>query len=58
MAGVSFAAHRIVDNFGALGGWVVLAVIFAAAHLYDKRERRAAGISKESGASNARIVEF
>lgn len=36
MAGVSFAAHRIVDNFGVLGGLVVLAAIFAAAHWYDK----------------------
>ena len=40
MAGVSFAAHRIVEVFGVLGGLITIAAMYGAARWYDKRERR------------------
>lgn len=39
MAGVRFAAHGIVDNFGIMAGLVVIAAMYGAARWYDQRER-------------------
>ena len=39
-AGVSFAAHGIVDHFGVVGGLVTIATMYGAARLYDHRVRR------------------
>jgi hypothetical protein len=40
MAGVSFAAHGIVDRFGVIGGLVTIAAMYGAARWYDHRARR------------------
>jgi hypothetical protein len=39
MLGIRFAAHGIVDNFGSVAGFAVIAAMIGAAHLYDKRQR-------------------
>jgi hypothetical protein len=36
MAGVSVAAHRIVENFGALGGLVTIVAMLATAAYLDQ----------------------
>jgi hypothetical protein len=40
MAGVSFAAHGIVDHFGVIGGLVTIGAMYGAARWYDHRARR------------------
>jgi uncharacterized membrane protein YhiD involved in acid resistance len=40
MAGVSFAAHGIVDRFGNIGGLVTIAAMYGTARWYDHRARR------------------
>jgi hypothetical protein len=39
MAGVSFAAHRIIANFGVLGGLVTIAAMLTTAAAFDRRRR-------------------
>jgi hypothetical protein len=43
MAGVSFAAHRIVANFGVLGGLVTIAAMLTTAVYFDRRRRSPQG---------------
>jgi hypothetical protein len=38
MAGVSFAAHRIVGNFGWFGGLVAIAAMYGAAVYWERRQ--------------------
>ncbi|MFT0875130.1 hypothetical protein VRZ08_01110 [Rhodopseudomonas sp. G2_2311] len=40
MGGVRFAAHEIVGTFGAIGGLLVIAAMYGAAVLYDRRAKR------------------
>jgi hypothetical protein len=38
MAGVSFAAHRIVGNFGVVGGLLTIAAMYGAAVYWERRQ--------------------
>jgi hypothetical protein len=46
MSGVSFAAHRIVENFGMLGGLVTIAAILSTAAYFDGRRCSPQGACK------------
>jgi hypothetical protein len=37
MEGASFAAHRIVENFGPIGGLATIAAMYAAACWYERQ---------------------
>ena len=39
MLGIRFAAHGIVENFGTMAGLAVLAAMFGAAWLHERRQR-------------------